>query len=150
MSPGRSFVRSLSPSAPAMPTTAPLIVFDGVCVLCCGLVRWVMARDRLRRFRFTPAQGALGQALYRDLGLDPADLATNLLVENGVAYGKLRAVVEIAVRLGGAWRAAVVLRVLPAPLGDWAYDRVARNRYALFGRRQACWLAPPDMAERMI
>jgi len=67
-----------------------------------------------------------------------------------MAYGKLRAVVEIAIRLGGVWRVAAVLRLLPAPLGDWAYDRVARNRYALFGRRDACWAPAPELEDRFI
>ena len=133
-----------------MPTTAPLIVFDGVCVLCAGFVQWVIARDPGRRFRFTSAQGPLGQALYRDLGLDPVRFETNLLVVDGVAYGKLATIIEVAWRLGGIWRLAALLNGLPAPLGDWAYDRIAQNRYALFGRRDACWLPAPDMADRVI
>ena len=146
----RRFIRRLSASAPALPTTAPLIVFDDVCVLCSGFVQWVIRRDRQGLFRFTSAQGPLGQALYRDLGLDPVDLETNLLVVGGVAYGKLAAVVEVAVRLGGVWRAAALLKALPAPLGDWAYDRIARNRYALFGRRDTCRLPSPGLADRFI
>ncbi len=149
VSPSRPFIRRLSPSAPAIPT-APLIVFDGVCVLCSGFVRWVMRRDRAGVFRFTSAQGALGQALYRDLGLDTEQFETNLLVVDGVAYGKLRAVAEIVMRLGGGWRAAAVLRAVPAGVGDWAYDLVAMRRYRLFGRREACWLPTPDLADRVI
>ncbi|MEM5426805.1 thiol-disulfide oxidoreductase DCC family protein, partial [Paraburkholderia ferrariae] len=91
-----------------------------------------------------------GQALLRDLELDPVQLDTLLLVVDGIAYGKLRAVGEILLRLGGAWRAAGLLKALPAALGDWAYDGVARNRYAIFGRRETCWLPPPDMADRLI
>ena len=149
MPPPRPFVRRLSPDAPVTPT-APLIVFDGVCVLCSGFVAWVMARDRARRFRFTSAQGELGQALRQDLGLDPVAFETMLLVEGGVAYGKLRAVIEIVGRLGGAWRAVALLRLIPAGLGDWAYDQVARRRYRLFGRRGACWLPTADAADRVI
>jgi predicted DCC family thiol-disulfide oxidoreductase YuxK len=133
-----------------IPTTAPLIVFDGVCVLCSGFVRWVMRHDRERLFRFTSAQGELGQAIYRDLGLDAVAFETNLLVVDGVAYGKLRAVAEIVSRLGGGWRAARMLRAVPAPVGDWAYDLVATRRYRLFGRRETCWLPTPELADRVI
>lgn len=143
-------VRRLSGQAPALPTTAPLIVFDDVCVLCAGFVQWVIARDPGGRFRFTSAQGPLGQALYRDLGLDPVRFETNLLVVNGVVYGKLRGLIEILTRLGGMWRIAAVLRVLPGPLGDWLYDRIALNRYRLFGKRETCWLPTPDLADRVI
>jgi hypothetical protein len=34
MKPGGAFVRPLSPAGPELPTSAPLIVFDDVCVLC--------------------------------------------------------------------------------------------------------------------
>ena len=119
-------------------------------LLCSGFIQWVIRRDRHEQFRFTSAQGALGQALYRDVGLDPLRLETNLLVVNGVAYGKLTAVIEVAVRLGGVWRMAALLRAVPAPLGDWAYDRIAQNRYALFGRRDTCWLPSPEVADRVI
>ncbi|WP_245456046.1 hypothetical protein [Mesorhizobium sp. M7A.F.Ca.US.008.03.1.1] len=32
---------------------------------------------------------------------------------------------------------AKALLLLPRPLRGWLYDRIARNRYALFGRRTA-------------
>jgi len=150
MTAGRTSVRRLSDHAPILPTTAPLIVFDGVCVLCAGFVQWVIARDPGRRFRFTSAQGPLGQALYRDLGLDPVRFETNLLVVDGVAYGKLRGFIEILIRLGGGWRAAAALRMLPSPLGDWLYDRIAKNRYRLFGVRETCWLPSPEIADRVV
>jgi predicted DCC family thiol-disulfide oxidoreductase YuxK len=149
MKPGGAFVRPLSPAGPELPTSAPLIVFDDVCVLCSGFVQWVIKRDPDRLFRFTSAQGPLGQALYRDLALDPVNFATNLVVVNGVAYGKLDAFIEVATRLGGIWSAAPALRLLPPPLRNWLYDRVARNRYLLFGRREICWLPSPDVADRV-
>ncbi|MFD1301578.1 DCC1-like thiol-disulfide oxidoreductase family protein [Methylobacterium marchantiae] len=38
----------------------PIVVFDGHCALCVGRIRFVMRCDRDRRFRFLPAQSALG------------------------------------------------------------------------------------------
>lgn len=143
------FVRRLGISPPVL-SAAPLIVFDDACVLCSGFVQWVIRRDRHRVFRFTSAQGPLGQALYRDLGLDPVTFETNLVVIGGVAYGKLAGYIEVATRLGGIWRAAALLRWAPASLGDAVYDLVARNRYALFGRRETCWTPSPDIADRVI
>jgi salicylate hydroxylase len=92
----------------------------------------------------------LGQALYRDLGLDLVQFETNLLVVDGIAYGKFAGLIEIATRLGGVWRAAALLRAVPAPLGDWVYDRIAQNRFAWFGRRETCWMPSPDVADRVI
>ena len=142
--------RALSDAAPALPTAAPLIVFDGVCVLCSGFVQWVIRHDPAGQFRFTAAQSPLGQALTKDLGLDPVRLETILLIEDGVAYGKLAAIIAIATRLGGVWRTAAALKLLPAPLGAWIYDRIAQNRYALFGRHDVCWTPSPLLADRVI
>ncbi len=144
-----SIARPLSLSAPALPA-APLIVFDDACVLCSTFVQWVIRHDQRSQFRFTAAQGHLGQALYRDLSLDPVRLETILLVVDGVSYANLAGILEIATRLGGVWRLAALLGLLPAPLGDWIYDRIAQNRYALFGRREACWVPTPDVADRVI
>jgi predicted DCC family thiol-disulfide oxidoreductase YuxK len=144
------FARHLSPAAPEIPTTSPLIVFDDVCVLCSGFVQWVIAHDPDQLFRFTSAQGPLGQALYRDLGLDPVNFETNLVIVEGKAFGKLDAFIEVAYRLGGLWRAITALRLLSPGLRNWLYDRIARNRYALFGRRETCWLPSADVADRVI
>ncbi len=141
---------TLRAAAPTLPPSAGLIVFDNVCVLCSAFVQWVMARDRRRLFWFTPAQGPIGQALYAELGLDPVRFETNLVVVDGVAYGKLEAFVKVAVRLGGPWRAAAVLRILPAPLRDALYDAIAQNRYRLFGRRETCWLPAAGLADQVI
>jgi predicted DCC family thiol-disulfide oxidoreductase YuxK len=40
--------------------------------------------------------------------------------------------------------------VLPAPLLDFLYDRVAKNRYRVFGRSDACMLPPPEMRARFL
>jgi predicted DCC family thiol-disulfide oxidoreductase YuxK len=136
--------------APALPAAAPLVVFDGVCVLCSRYVQWVIARDSGRRFWFTPAQGPLGQLLYRELKLDAVEFETNLLIVDGKAYGKLEAFIEIAGRLGGVWRAAKILRLLPSGLRDLLYDALAANRYRVFGKHEVCWMPSPRTADRVV
>lgn len=150
MKPQAVDVEELRSEAPRWPAGAPLIVFDDVCVLCSGFVQWVMARDARRQFWFASAQGPLGQRLYRELGLDPVNFETNLVVVDGVAYGKLDAFVEVARRIGGAYRAATILRLAPRAVRDRAYDAVARNRYRVFGKRETCWLPRPELADRVI
>jgi predicted DCC family thiol-disulfide oxidoreductase YuxK len=41
-------------------------------------------------------------------------------------------------------------RILPLRLRDWLYDRVARNRYRLFGRRPVCMIPAPDVRARFL
>jgi predicted DCC family thiol-disulfide oxidoreductase YuxK len=138
------------PAVPSFPDDKALVVFDGVCVLCSGFARFILKRDPAFAFRLTTAQSPLGQALFRHYGLGTETLETNLVLIDGRPYGKLDTVAAVAERLGGGWRLLSVLRAIPRPIGDWIYDRVARNRYALFGRTEHCMLPPPEWRNRFI
>lgn len=135
---------------PVFADDRPLIVFDGVCVLCSGFARFVARHDRAGQFRFTAAQSALGQALFRHYGLDTVNYETNLLVAEGRVFGKLAAVRGIMWRLGGAWRLCSLTALLPARLGNWLYDRVALNRYRLFGQSETCMVPDASWRDRVI
>jgi predicted DCC family thiol-disulfide oxidoreductase YuxK len=138
------------PSVPPFPDDTALLVFDGVCVLCSASARFILKRDHARRFRFTTAQSPLGQALFRHYGLDAQAFETNLVLFDGRVYGKLDTVVVAGTLLGGVWRVLALLRLLPHAAGDWLYDRIARNRYRLFGRTDACMMPPPEWRSRFI
>jgi predicted DCC family thiol-disulfide oxidoreductase YuxK len=138
------------PNVPAFADDKALVVFDGVCVLCSGFARFILEHDRDFAFRLTTAQAPLGQALFRHYGLNTQEFETNLVLVDGRAYGKLDSIVVAAERLGGVWRALSLLRLLPRPIADWLYDRVARNRYALFGRTERCMIPPAEWRDRFI
>ena len=89
------------PNVPAFSDEHPVIVYDGVCVLCSGSIRVIARGDRAGRFRFMSAQTLTGQALYRHYGLDPVDFETVMLVDNGRAYGKLDMITQVADQLSG-------------------------------------------------
>jgi predicted DCC family thiol-disulfide oxidoreductase YuxK len=146
MNPSLPYSYRSDASVPPFPDERPLLVFDGVCVFCSGFIRFVLSQDRQASFRFVIAQSPLGQALYRHYGLDAVDFETNLLLTDGRLYTKLDAFAEVMRRLGGIWRPLSLLRHLPAPVAVCCYDRVARNRYRLFGRRPQCLV--PDAALR--
>jgi predicted DCC family thiol-disulfide oxidoreductase YuxK len=128
----------------------PLIVFDGVCVLCSGFARTVVRLDRQNRFRFATAQSPLGEALYRKHGLRTDIYETNLVIIDGVAYTRMESLVAVMDTLGWPWRAAKVLMILPKPLRGWLYNRIAQNRYALFGRKDSCEIPSAELRARII
>jgi predicted DCC family thiol-disulfide oxidoreductase YuxK len=133
------------------PENLPLIVFDGMCVLCSANARFVLRHDRERRFRLTTAQGPLGAALYRRFDLATDDYETMIVIdENGRLHTESDGAIAIFSRLGWPWRAAAAARIVPKRLRDPLYRLVARNRYRLFGRREACWVPSPDEADRIL
>ena len=136
------------PTVPPFDDSRPLFVFDGTCVLCSGGASWVMRRDRGARIAFTPAQGPIGQALYRHYGLALDD--TYLFLIEGRAYGLSEGYFRVAGVLGGPWRAAVLLRLIPRWLRDAIYRVVARNRYRWFGKAEACSLLTPEQRNRLL
>jgi predicted DCC family thiol-disulfide oxidoreductase YuxK len=123
-----------------------IIVFDGVCALCNGWVDFLLARDRHQRYRFAAMQGAAGRRLLAGHGLDPDDPASFLLLDAQGAHTDTDAIMRVLSELGGVWRAAALGRLLPRGLRDRMYRIVARNRYRLFGRRDACRM--PEAAQR--
>ena len=114
-------------------------------MLCSGWVQFILKRDVAAQFEFASIQGVPGSEIARQLGIDPEDPATNAVVVRGVAYFKSDSALAVLGELRG-WRWTRIFKVLPRALRDWIYDRIARNRYALFGRAASCML--PTAAER--
>ncbi|MEA9656568.1 thiol-disulfide oxidoreductase DCC family protein [Xanthomonas campestris pv. raphani] len=120
------------------------IVFDGVCLLCNGWVRFLLRHDHRRRYRYAAMQGTAGRALLVQHGLDPDDPLSFLLVDAAGAWTDTDAIVRVLSGLGGLWRMAAVLRLVPRSLRDIGYRVVARNRYRWFGRSPRCMLPTPE------
>jgi predicted DCC family thiol-disulfide oxidoreductase YuxK len=143
----------------AQTDTGAIVVFDGACVLCNGWVRFLLKRDRKRRYRFAPMQGETGRRLLVKNGLDPDDPLSFLLIE----YDAMRegateprastdsdAVRRILTGLGGIWRFAIIAVLAPRFLRDPLYRLVARNRYRWFGRHESCLAPDPAEAARFL
>jgi predicted DCC family thiol-disulfide oxidoreductase YuxK len=133
---------------PAALDGGPVILFDGICRLCEGWVRFTLTRDRKAVFRFAPLQGELGRRATAGAGLPGLDSIV-LIDEEGV-HSKSSAALRIMKRLGAPWVLASAFLVVPRPIRDAVYDLVARNRYRWFGRRDSCLLPEADMRTRFI
>jgi predicted DCC family thiol-disulfide oxidoreductase YuxK len=130
---------------------APVIVFDGVCLLCSRWVDFILRHDRDGRFRLAAMQGNHGSSLLRAHGLSPDDPTSFLLVQDGYGYTDTDAIARVLGQLGRGWALlAGVLRAVPKLLRDPAYRWVARHRYRLFGRRQQCRVPDAVHAARFL
>jgi predicted DCC family thiol-disulfide oxidoreductase YuxK len=126
-----------------------LILFDGDCVLCSHWARVVHKRDPALRFKFAAIQSPYGRELAARFGIDPTTPQTNLVVLGGRVWFKSDAAIAALSALHGwGWTAAA--RVIPRGLRNWLYDRIARNRYRLFGKRERCWVDDPTLRDRIL
>jgi len=132
-----------------------LILYDGVCALCNGLVKFVLPRDRKDRFRFAALQGDVARAALRPHGESPDDLDTFFLIadfegENPRLLDRDRAAIFVLVRLGFPWWLAGVFRLVPRFLRRPVYNFIARRRYRWFGKFETCPLPPVEVRHKFL
>ena len=107
------------------------ILYDGSCRFCVRAVGFIEKRDPGASFRLVPARSDVGRRLLLLHDLDPDDLGSLVLIENGRAHRKSTAVLRVARRMRGLWPILSTLLAIPRPLRDRVYSFVARHRYAL-------------------
>ncbi|PYC12606.1 thiol-disulfide oxidoreductase DCC family protein [Pseudomonas mosselii] len=145
------------PASLMRPSPAPLLapgetvlLFDGVCRLCNGWATFIIRHDRQQRIRLATVQSAEGQALLAWAGLSVTAFDTMAVIRNNHYWVRSEAFFEVVRHLPGTWPLLRVLRLCPRRLRDWLYDRVALNRYRLFGRYQQCLLPSADHQRRFL
>jgi len=147
----------MEPTAPS-PSTASVepvgldgvMVFDGVCNLCSGYVRFVTAVDRQGLIRFAAMQSPFGRLLCEANGVDPFDPATFLFFDKARALEGTDAIAAMLTRLPKPWCWLRCLVLIPRPLRDGVYRWTARHRYRLLGKRRTCMTPPAAMRARFL
>ena len=129
---------------------APIVLYDGTCGLCSKSVRWLLAHERDHELRFAPLQGETAAALRARFPEIPETLESVVLVDGGRARLRSKAFLYAARHLRAPWRWAYGLRWLPAFLLDLGYRVIAKIRYRVWGRVDACELPAPDHRARFL
>lgn len=122
--------------------------FDGVCTLCNGFVDFLIRRDRKARIRFAPLQGSTARTRIPHLLTEPP--AYVIYECEGRTFVRSAAAIRLLIELGGIWKLANILLLIPAVLRDVFYNWVARNRYKWFGRRESCRLPTEEERGRFL
>jgi predicted DCC family thiol-disulfide oxidoreductase YuxK len=126
------------------------ILFDGVCNLCNGFVRFVIARDPAERFVFASLQSDAAARMLAGSPVAGRRGESLVLVERGRIFTRSTAALRIVRALGFPWALAFGFILVPAPLRDWVYDFVARHRYRWFGKRDVCMVPTPELKRRFL
>ena len=129
-----------------------IVLFDGVCNFCNSSINFIMDHDPQGYFKFTALQSEVGQRFQNEYGIGPEDrdLDSVLLIEGGKLYTHSTAALRIARKLSGLWAILYAFIIIPKPLRDIAYKLFAKNRYRLFGKREACRLPSPEERVRFL
>jgi predicted DCC family thiol-disulfide oxidoreductase YuxK len=137
-----------------MDTTAPVLLYDGVCGVCNGAVRTILRFDRHGTLRFA----ALESDFARDIvarhphlqGLDSVVFVSNPGRAEETVSTESAALLAVADYLGGYWRLALASRVIPAFVRDRLYAAFAAVRYRVGGRYDTCPIPAPEVRGRFL
>ncbi|WDI30800.1 DCC1-like thiol-disulfide oxidoreductase family protein [Hyphococcus flavus] len=139
------------PNVPPFDDSKPLIIFDGVCVLCASGVQFMMKHDRQGETRFAVIQDALPRALYKHYDLDADTFDTFMVLADGVPHLRWRGVCKAARLMPAPWKWLGALgRLVPGVIGDAVYDFVQRNRIGWFGSRDVCFVPDAETKKRFL
>jgi predicted DCC family thiol-disulfide oxidoreductase YuxK len=127
-----------------------IVLFDGICNFCVASIQFIIDRDPQEHFRFAPLQSSAGQSLLQKHNLNTDDFDTLILIEDGKAYHRTTAALRITRQLKGLWPAMYGLILVPRAVRDLIYNVLARHRYKLFGKRDACMIPSPELEDRFM
>lgn len=127
-----------------------VIVFDGVCLICCASFRFIYRRDKAGVFRFATAQSQPGHDILQSCGLPTDHYETMVYVKNDVVLQRSDAMLQILRQLPQPWPMVSLARFCPRFLRDGCYTLIARNRYRIFGKRDTCLVPTEDLLSRFL
>ena len=111
-----------------------LVLYDGYCVMCSGIVSFITPRQRAGALEFASLQSARGQKILEECGLSTDKLDTFVLVANGECLVRSTAALRLSGYLRFPWPLLQALLIVPRFIREPIYRWVARQRFAWFGR----------------
>ena len=90
----------------------PVILFDGICNLCCGWVQFLIRVDKKMTFRFSGLQSTYGKNLVNSRGLITDQLETIIYIKGNQLFKESDAILEILKDLGGIWSVFGIFRII--------------------------------------
>ena len=127
-----------------------IILFDGVCKLCSIWSQFIIKYDTQGRFKLCSVQSPEGQSILRYFEMPTDHFDTMLYVEGNQCFDKSDAFLNVIRKFGYPWRLLYVFKILPKCIRNWFYDRIALNRYSLFGKYDTCVVPSKENENRFV
>lgn len=126
-----------------------IILYDGLCKLCNGSVKFIIKRDSKALFKF--------QALQNYQEIQKLDSQFQKQIPDSIIYiqeekilSKSTAAIMICKKLDGLWPIFYVFIIIPKPIRDYLYDIIAKYRYSWFGKHDSCMIPNRNIKDRFI
>ncbi|AEE30477.1 unnamed protein product [Arabidopsis thaliana] len=130
-----------------------VVVYDGVCHLCHGGVKWIIKADKYRKIKFCCLQSKAAEPYLEVSGVTREDVQKRFLFIEGLGFyhQASTAALRVVSYLPLPYSALNAFSIVPTPLRDSVYDYVAKNRYDWFGKAEDCLvLNDKELLERFI
>jgi len=127
-----------------------ILLFDGVCNLCNGVVQFIIRHDRKKKIKFAPLQSESGQQLLKKFSLPLNDFDSFVFIHENNYWTKSSAGLKVLNELGAGWKIFYPLIFIPKFIRDFFYSIVAKTRYKIFGRKKVCMIPTPEIRERFL
>lgn len=128
----------------------PIILFDGICNLCEGVVQFVIKHDPENQFLFASLQSEAGQRLLKQYKLPVENFNSFILIQDEKVYSKSTGALKVARQIKGVWSWLYIFIIIPAFIRDAVYAWIAQNRYKWFGKKEVCMIPTPELKARFL
>lgn len=128
----------------------PVILFDGICNYCNGVVNFIIRQDKKKVFRFAALQSNFGQNILKENNLPLDVFETFLLIDKGKLYKKSTAGLRLYNKLPWYWKWTQIFWIVPKFFRDWVYNIIAKNRYKWFGKKEQCMVPTAELRARFL
>ena len=115
-----------------------IILFDGVCNLCIGSVKFIIKNDTNDNFRLAAIQSPEGQKLIKKFSINVEKIDSIVLIKKNKIKYRSSAALFVLRNLNTFWKFLLIFYVIPIPIRDFFYRAIAKNRYSIFGKQDSC------------
>jgi len=98
---------------------------------------------------FGTLQSEKAEELLASRNISTAEIKTIILLEGEKTFQKSTAGLRILSKLPW-WGWVKIFLVVPRVIRDFVYDVIAKYRYKIFGKKEACMIPTPDLQSRFL
>ena len=127
-----------------------IILFDGVCNFCNGVVNFLIKQDKEKKLRFAALQSEAGKKILVQYGFPPSYQQSFIFIDKGKASRKSTAALKLFSQLPWFWKWMQIFWIVPKFLRDAVYEFISKHRYQWFGKKEKCRIPTPDERSRFL